>query len=351
MLAEFRTDSLVRLTGIALLVGGCVVVLRPFLTAGLLAAVLCTATWPMVTWLRRGLRGSPTAAALTMTAGLILIVLLPVVWVGSLVVDLVPTLIDYGQRWMAEGLPDPPAWLLGLPWIGPQLAAGWPDLAASRQEALEVLQPLFEPLQSAALSAGLLLAEGVAQLGLAVFIGFFFYRDGDRLADALRTLLSRVAGRFGEELMHVIDGTIKSVIYGIIGTAAAQAAIAAIGFLIVGAPAPALLALATFILSPTPIGPPAVWGSTAVWLFSQGRVGAAIFLAIWGLVGVSGIDNIVKPMIISRGAGLPFVLVLLGVLGGVLAFGFIGIFLGPTLLAVGLAVARHWADLPTDAPA
>jgi predicted PurR-regulated permease PerM len=150
-------------------------------------------------------------------------------------------------------------------------------------------------------------------------------------------------------LFQTVGGTIKSVVYGLLGTALVQAVVAAIGFLIAGVPAAWLLGFATFFLSLLPIGPPLVWGGAAAWLAYQDQIGWAVFMAVYGFFAISGIDNIVKPLLISRGSSLPFVLVFLGVFGGVIAFGFVGIFLGPTLLAVGFALAQRWTR-PAAAP-
>ena len=117
---------------------------------------------------------------------------------------------------------------------------------------------------------------------------------------------------------------------------------AAIGFLIAGVPAALLLGFATFFLSLLPIGPPLIWGGATAWLAYQDQIGWAVFMAVYGFFAISGIDNVVKPLLISRGSSLPFVLVFLGVFGGVIAFGFVGIFIGPTLLAVGFALAQRW---------
>jgi predicted PurR-regulated permease PerM len=132
--------------------------------------------------------------------------------------------------------------------------------------------------------------------------------------------------------------------YGLLGTALAQAAVAAVGFLIAGVPGVAMLSVATFLFSLIPVGPPIIWGGAAIWLFSQGSTGWGIFMLVWGTFLISGVDNVVKPMLISRGSSLPFLLVLLGVLGGVLAFGFVGLFIGPTLLAVALGLLRNWTS-------
>jgi len=133
------------------------------------------------------------------------------------------------------------------------------------------------------------------------------------------------------------------VMYGIVGTGLAQGLAAVIGLLIAGVPGALMLGFITAVLSIVPAGPPLVWIGATIWLLVQDQLGWAVFMGLWGFFVVSGIDNIVKPLLISRGASLPFVLVLLGVLGGILAFGFVGIFLGPTLLAVGFRFVRRWA--------
>jgi len=143
----------------------------------------------------------------------------------------------------------------------------------------------------------------------------------------------------------------RGVVYGLLGTAIAQGVLAAIGFWLAGVPAAPLLGLLTFFLSPVPVGPPLVWVPAAFWLFNQGETGWAIFMLIWGTGVVSTIDNILKPLIISQGSDLPFILVLLGVLGGVIAFGFIGVFLGPTLLAIGFALIQDWSENKNKAAA
>jgi predicted PurR-regulated permease PerM len=143
-------------------------------------------------------------------------------------------------------------------------------------------------------------------------------------------------------LLNVAGSTTKSVVYGIIGTAIAQAAMAAIGFWIAGVPGALLLGFLTFVLSLVPGGPPFVWVPVTIWLLYTDQPGWALFMAIWGFISISGIDNIIRPYLISRESRLPLLLVFLGVIGGVLAFGFIGIFLGPTLLALGFTLLMEW---------
>jgi predicted PurR-regulated permease PerM len=153
--------------------------------------------------------------------------------------------------------------------------------------------------------------------------------------------VERIGGERGRHLLTVAGNTVRGVVYGILGTALVQAVMAGIGFVIAGIPGAALLALLTFFLSVVPFGPPLIWLPAAVWLFQQGSTGLGIFMLIWG-VGVSSVDNVIKPWLISQGSDMPFILIFFGVLGGALVFGFIGVFLGPTLLAVGFRLVEEW---------
>jgi predicted PurR-regulated permease PerM len=144
-------------------------------------------------------------------------------------------------------------------------------------------------------------------------------------------------------LLAVAGATIKGVVYGVLGTALAQAILAGIGFFVFQVPGALFLAFLTFIMSLLPMGPPLVWIPAVIWLVAHDRIAAAIFLAIWGFLVISGIDNLLKPYLISRAGRLPFILVLLGALGGVLSFGLIGIFLGPILLAMGFNLVLEWS--------
>src|SRR5438045_5453912 len=150
-------------------------------------------------------------------------------------------------------------------------------------------------------------------------------------------------------LLEIAGNTVRGVVYGILGTGLVQAVMAGIGFFIAGVPGAALLALLTFFLSVVPVGPPLVWIPAALWLFHQGSTGWGIFMLVWGML-VSSVDNVVKPWLISQGSDLQFLLILFGFLGGPLMFGFIGVFIGPTLLAVGYRLFTEWVAVAT-APA
>ncbi|MCF5586303.1 AI-2E family transporter, partial [Pseudomonas syringae] len=183
---------------------------------------------------------------------------------------------------------------------------------------------------------------GILELTLSIVFAFFFYRDGPRLAAFVLSLLERLIGDRAQYYLDLVAGTVQRVVNGVIGTAAAQAVLALIGFLIAGIPGALVLGILTFLFSLIPMGPPLVWLPATAWLVWQGEYGMAIFLGIWGMFVISGVDNVLKPYLISRGGNLPLVIVLLGVFGGLLAFGFIGLFIGPTLLAVAYSLLTDW---------
>jgi len=339
---EKRIEQIVQITVLVALIIGCLFVLRPFMTALLGAAVMCFSTWPAYRHIERLTGKRRSLAALMMTLLLIIVVVLPLALLAATLSDSATRAFEWLRAALAGGLPSPPDWLSAIPVVGGSLDASWRELA-SPEKLGEALKRFALPARQGLFQFGVMLGEGVLQLSLVSFIGFFLYRDGAALSEWLRSALRRMSGALAPGLLQTIGGTTRGVVYGILGTALAQGVLAAIGFLIAGVPAPALLGFLTFVLSMLPVGPPLIWGGAAIWLFYQGEIGWAIFMAIYGLIVVSGVDNVLKPLLISRGSSLPFVLVFFGVLGGVIAFGFIGLFLGPVLLAVGYTLLREWA--------
>jgi len=326
------------------LVAGCLIVLRPFVSALLWAVVLSFASWPVHRRLLSLLGNRRTLAALAMTLGMVLILLLPFLVVGITLADNVKELTAATRHWIADGPPAPPEWLAKVPVVGAQAAEYWRNLAADTARLWEEAQRFIEPVSLWLLKIGLALGAGVVELALSIFIAFFLFRDGVHLGQRLTAAIERIGGERGGHLLTVAGKTVRGVVYGILGTALAQAVVAGIGFVIAGVPGAALLALLTFFASVVPIvGTALVWLPAAIWLFHLGSTGWGIFMLIWGL-GVANLDNIVKPWLISQGSNMPFILIFFGVLGGALAFGFIGVFLGPTLLAVGYRLVEEWSS-------
>jgi predicted PurR-regulated permease PerM len=333
MKPALRIDSTLTLVVLAILILGCFLVLQPFLTAIVWAAILCVTMWPLFVHVTRWLGGRPGLAASAMVF----------VIVGAPIAENADRLIAAIRSAIAGGPPDPPAWVARLPLVGEYVAATWSTFAHDSASLLEEARRYIEPARKALLAGGATVLGGLVQLALSVFIAFFFFRDGVAIIERARGAIERLAGERGQRLAAVATLTVRGVVVGLLGTALGQGVLMAIGLLLVGIKAAPLLGLVTFFLSLVPVGPPLVWIPAGFWLINQGATGAGIFLLLWGLLVVSTVDNFLKPLLISRGSDLPFVLVLLGILGGVVAFGFIGVFLGPVLIAVGFALLKEWA--------
>lgn len=327
---------------LALLLIGCAIVLRPFASALLWAAVLWIASVPVHQRVLALVNQRRAWAALLMTLAVTLILLVPILIVGFSLADSAKELVLATRKWLGSGPPEPPGWLTRLPLLGELAASQWRVLAGDSQRLIEQVQRFIEPTTTWLLTGGLALGRGIAELVASILIAFFFFRDGGALAPRLRAGVERLAGPRGDHLLELAANTVRSVVYGILGTALVQGVMAGIGFLIAGVPGAVLLGLLTFFMSIVPMGPPLVWIPAVVWLFQHDQSGWGIFMLIWG-IGVSSVDNFVKPWLISQGSTLPFILIFFGVLGGALAFGFIGVFLGPTLLAVGYRLIQDWA--------
>ena len=321
---------------------GCFFVLRPFISALLWSAILAFSTWPIYTRLTGLLKGRKSLAAAIMTLVLAAAFILPVVVLGTTLADNLTALVAFLRQVADEGLPALPTWVGRLPLIGPYVTGQWAEWTNDSSRLVSDIKPLILKSRDILVSSGITVGQGVLQLTLSIITCFFFYRDGRAAADKVLAILGRVAGERAGRLVSVGADTVKRVVNGILGTAAVQGALGALGFAIAGVPAPFLLGLLIFFMSMIPMGPPLVWIPAAIWLFTTSSKGWGIFMFLWGALVVSSVDNFIKPYLISRGGDLPLILVLLGVFGGVAAFGFIGLFLGPTLLAVGYSLISEW---------
>jgi predicted PurR-regulated permease PerM len=339
MIAE-RVLMALLLGGIAI---GCVIVLLPFVSALLWAAILVFTTWPLCEWLRHHmhLRAGVAAGVMVALTAVAIVLPLAVAAPGSAGdVEHLRTIIEAALR---AGLPGAPAWVFDIPLLGPTLGALWDRWAADISVMVEAFRPYFGIVLEGGVSLLLGIANGVLMFGLALFAAFFFYLYGEPIAARLRLLLHRIAGARAERVIALTGATVRGVVYGILGTAVVQGILTAFGLWLSGVPRPVLLGAVAAFLAVLPIGAPLVWIPAALWLMSSGHVGWGIFLAVYGVVAVSGADSLIRPWFISRGAQLPFLLTVLGVLGGALSFGLLGIFLGPVLLGIGYTLLNEWA--------
>ena len=337
---------------LALLLGGvgigCVLVLYPFFSALLWAGILVFTTWPVCDWLHQQLRLRRAAAAGVMVALTAVIIVLPLALAAPSGANDVNHLRGVIEDALRAGLPGAPDWIYAIPAVGQTLGDLWNRWAADISVMVEALGPYVGILLEGGLGLLLGLANGVLLFILALFISFFFYLYGEPIAARLRLILYRIAGARAERLIVITHATVRGVVYGILLTAIVQGILTAFGLWLSGVPRPVLLGAVAGFIAVLPIGAPVVWIPCALWLMSSGHLGWGVFLAVYGVVAVSGADSVIRPWFIARGAQLPFVLTVLGVLGGAIAFGLLGIFLGPVLLGIGYTLVNEWAVADTS---
>jgi predicted PurR-regulated permease PerM len=342
-----RIEPWIGVAAVALLVLACLLVLSPFISAALWAAILCFTTWPLFTRLETLLGGRRSLAALIATLALAAIIAAPFAILGATLASNLSDLIAATLRMIHEGPLQPPAWVARIPVVGTRLLDYLNVLNQSSSARLEGLAKLLPAAKELGLRGGRILGAGIIQIVLSLLIAFFFYRDGEAAARQLSAAINRIGGDEGGRLLEVAGATIRAVVYGVLGTALLQGVLGGLGFLIAGVPGATFLGFVTFLVGGIPGGPHLIALPAAFWLYEQGSTGWAIFIIVWGFI-VGSVDNVVKPLLISRGGTTPLILVMLGVFGGVMAFGLVGLFLGPTFLAVGYSLFEEWASTRAD---
>lgn len=346
----FTTARVIGLAAIAALGIACFLVLRPFLSALLWAAILVFTTWPAFRFLRERARLSPGLAALVMVLAEFLLIGVPLVLATPTRREEIDGLRTAVETFLSQGLPDVGNWLAGLPVVGGWLHSWWDSFDLGLASLFDLLRPYAGTIAQTSLSVLLAVLSGLAEVLLAIFLAFFFYRDGPAIAAKAEAALARLAGDRGRRLLLLTADVTRGVVFGLLGTAVVQGVMTTFGLWVSGVPQPVLFGVIAGVISILPVGAPLVWIPATLWLFSQGETGWAIFLGLYGALGISSVDNFIRPWFIARGADLPLLLTLLGALGGVVAFGFLGLFLGPVLLAVGYTLLKDWAADPPGAP-
>lgn len=334
-----------------LLVALCIQVLHLFLIPAAWGGILAFVTWPAYVRLRQKLRNRTLLSAIVMTLIISLSLLLPVVWVGLIIESEISALLPTLSRMLAQEHIQLPRFLSELPWLGSSLQHYLDQLQQQPELLRQKLSTLAQDSggQLMQLLGGV--GRNITKFGFAVLTLFFFYLDGDTFLLQLRQVLLSILGPRTDGYLDAIGATTRAVVYGIVLTAIAQGALAGLGYWGAGLDNPVFLAMLTILVALVPFGTPFAWGGVAIWLALNNQVLAATGLAIWGVVVVSWIDNIIRPLVISSATRIPFILVLFGVLGGLAAFGMIGLFIGPVILAVATAVWREWLEdhpLPTE---
>lgn len=335
-------EQVVGVVLLLILAGGSLFVIAPFMTALLWGAILAYCSWHPFQRLTAFCGGSRGLATLVVVLLILCVLIGPILYGGFAFATRVPDLTALVQARLASGVPPLPDWVARLPLVGPRIDEAWTGLASRNPEVVARLRELSGPVLRQALGAALAVMQGMGLLLLSVLFAAVFYVSGEGAAAALRAAMQRVAGARADSLLALVGATVKGVVFGILGTSLVQAVLLAIGYWVVGLASPGLLGLVSFFLAFIPGGPLLVVIPAVIWLVQNAETGWAVFLVVWALaVGIS-VDNVLKPILIGKSSHVPFVLVMIGVIGGAAAFGLLGVFVGPTLLAVAHAVMRDW---------
>lgn len=317
-------------------------IMRPFLSSLLWAAMIVIATWPVMLkvqamlWRKRGL------AVLVMTVLLLLVLVVPLSLSIATIVNSAGDIVAWFKSMQTASIPQPPEWVGKLPLVGIWILAKWQNLAATK---IHELSGLATPYIGHAVGWFVARAGGAGMVLLhfllTVILSAILYANGEKAAAGIRNFARRLAGKHGEEAAILSAKAVRGVALGVVLTALIQSVLGGIGLFIAGVPAAVLLTAVMFLLCICQVGPGLVLIPAVIWVFWSGQTMWGIILLVWSIF-VGTIDNFIRPVLIRKGADLPILLIFAGVIGGLISFGIIGLFIGPVMLAVTYTLVREW---------
>src|SRR5262245_48952580 len=337
MSAERSPDiarTTLQLLALGALIAGTFWILRPFLAALTWATIIVVATWPVLLHAQAWLWGKRSAAVAAMTITLLLILVLPLYFGVEAIVDNAEQIADWAKSLATLTVPQPPAWLQAVPVVGARLAARWRQLVAAGPDEISAY------VWSIAHASMLWFVGQVGNIGLlllqfllTVVIAAILYANGETAARAADRFARRLAGPRGENMVHLAAQAVRAVALGVVVTAIVQSGLAGIGLAVAGVPFVSVLTALMFILAVAQIGPVLVLIPATIWVYAKNGAGWGSVFLVWALF-CGTFDNFLRPMLIRHGADLPLLLIFAGVIGGLIAFGVTGLFIGPVVLAV-----------------
>ncbi|AWD69757.1 MULTISPECIES: AI-2E family transporter [Acinetobacter] len=317
-------------------------VLKYFIVPVVWAAIIAYMTWPLYQSIKRSVGSRPNLSAIIMMIMVTLVVGIPLTFAIFLLQHEGRSLYYELQKQVFSGHLNVPDFIRNLPLVGKEISRTLRDI---NNDPNSIVQNISIWIQGH-LNYGKVvfneISKNLIKLGFAMLSLFFFYRDGEIILKQVSKALEKVIGPRVHHYLDTISDTTRAVVYGVGLTAIAQALLAGVSYFVAGVPNPMVLTIITFIFALIPFGPPMAYGAVSLWLFSQGQTIEAIGVMAWGVCIVSTADNVIRPLVISGATQIPFLLIMFGVLGGIASFGLIGVFIGPVILAVLLAIWREW---------
>ncbi len=317
-------------------------VLKYFIVPVVWAAIIAYMTWPLYQSIKRSVGSRPNLSAIIMMIMVTLVVGIPLTFAIFLLQHEGRSLYYELQKQVFSGHLNVPDFIRNLPFVGKEISRTWGDIINDPNSIAENISLGIQAHWNYGKVVFNEISKNLIKLGFAMLSLFFFYRDGEIILKQVSKALEKVIGPRVHHYLDTISDTTRAVVYGVGLTAIAQALLAGVSYFVAGVPNPMVLTIITFIFALIPFGPPMAYGAVSLWLFSQGQTIEAIGVMAWGVCIVSTADNVIRPLVISGATQIPFLLIMFGVLGGIASFGLIGVFIGPVILAVLLAIWREW---------
>lgn len=336
------TRSTLAVLCICLLIATSLWILRPFLFSLTWAVMIVIATWPLMLKIERVCWRKRWIAVLIMSLALLLLLVLPLSFAIVTILDSTGDLIGLLEKLKTIKTGDPPAWFDDIPFYADKLHQLWQQFSViSPQELSAKLTPYARTVLTWFIAEVGNIGFLVVQFVLMIVLSAVLYARGEEAADLVCRFARRLAGERGIEAALLSGAAIRSVAIGIVGTAVIQSSFGGLGLVVAGVPAATLLIAIMMMLCIAQIGPALVLFPAVVWLYWSGDNTWATILLVWS-VFVTLIDNFMRPFLIKMGADLPILLIIAGVIGGLVAFGIIGLFIGPVMLAVTYTLLLAW---------
>lgn len=344
-MTELR-NQLARTTLVVLFIGGLILVsfwiMRPFIAPLIWATMIVVATWPLMRRLQSRLWGRRSPAVAVMVLTLLLVFIAPLTLAIGTIVDHADEIVAWAKRIAVFQLPPPPDWLGTLPLVGERAVALWDYIAtAGARELAAQAEPYVGAFTRWFLSEVGSFGVVFAQFLLTLILAAVLYVDGESWARWVLRFGVRLAPVRGVHAVMLAGQAIRGVALGVVVTALVQSVLGGIGLAIAGIPFATVLTAVMFMLCIAQLGPVLVLIPAVIWLYWSDQSGWGTFLLVWTLF-VGTIDNVIRPFLIKQGADLPLLLIFAGVIGGLLSFGLVGIFVGPVVLAVGYTLIDAW---------
>ncbi len=336
------TRIMFAVVGIGGLIAASFWVLQPFLPALIWATTIVVATWPTLLALQRRLWGKRSLAVIVMSLILLAVLAVPLTMGVIAVVERADDVVTWSRGFLKRPLPNLPDWIIGLPIVGKKIATEWQLISSAPSEELaSLVAPYVRDagrwVIARAGSAGTLILQFLLTVGVCAVL----YARGETVARGTLAFAVRLAGAHGVRAVLLSAGAIRAVALGIVVTAVVQAVFGGIGLLVAGVPHAVLLSCVMLVLGVAQLGPLPVMLGAVIWLFVSGHTVWGSVMIVWALLTTS-FDNVLRPILIRKGADLPLLLIIAGVIGGLLAFGLIGLFVGPVILAVAYTLVVAW---------